>query len=69
MDRAILAAMCLHGFNCREGSNCVRGHTDEQKQLFAEKKRVREKELDGTVQFLCCGVLLVWCELPADLAQ
>ena len=58
MDRAVLAAMCLHGFNCREGSYCARGHTDEQKQLFAEQKRVREKEWMAPCSF--CAVGCCW---------
>ena len=58
MDRTVLAAMCLHGFNCREGSYCARGHTDEQKQLFAEKKRVREKEWMAPCSF--CAVGCCW---------
>ena len=58
MDRAVVAAMCLHGFNCREGSYCARGHTEAQKQLFAEKKQVREKEWMAPCSF--CAVGCCW---------
>ena len=38
MDRTVLAAMCLHGFNCREGSYCARADTLMNKSSSSLKR-------------------------------
>ena len=55
MDRTVLAAMCLHGAGCREGLNCPRGHTDVHRQLFSEKKQLREREWMAPCGFCAAG--------------
>ena len=55
MDRTVIASMCLYGAGCREGHNCPRGHTDAHRQLFTEKKQLREKEWMAPCGFCAAG--------------